>query len=364
MRAIPLLLVVLLLGALSAPPVDAQERERIPVRFKRTELADIIDRLAPALGARFIYDASLRGQVTIAVPRPVSKNEAWQLLHAALALKGFAAQPAPAGSYKIVPLRAAGGSDPWTLAAPSPVGESRILTLIPLREVPVSSVLEVIKPLLDTATLAIPVTTTNSLIIGTTERRVTGLISLLRGLDVRDNRELQLRTLRERDASTALDVIHARYADTETPHGGVSAWIDQRTNTVIYRAPPAQRSEIARMLDELDQPTELPGEIHVIPLHYAEPERLAGQLLELASSGSEALATRSPLSGAALNVVAEPGTKSLIVNAAPEVVALVRDVVAQLDRPAPQVVADVLVQEWAYDDNFELSLIGATVGAD
>lgn len=365
MRAVTQLLIACLLGAMSATSATAQAREHIPVRFKRAELADIIDRLAPALGARFIYDATLKGQVTIAVPRPVSKNEAWQLLHAALALKGFAAQPTPAGGYKVVPLRAAGDSDPWTLAAPSPIGESRILTLIPLHEVSVTNVLAVIKPLLDPTTIAIPLPSTNSLILATTERRAAAVISLLRGLDVRDNSELRLRTLRERDATVALDVINARYPEEKALHGRVSAWIDQRTNTLIYRAPPAQRREIARMLDELDQPTEMPGEIHVIALHYADPERLADQLRALATGGGVGLASRSLLSGAALNVVAEPGTQSLIVNAAPEVIALVHDVVAQLDRPAPQVVADVLVQEWAYDEGLELSLIGATVvGSD
>jgi general secretion pathway protein D len=361
MRAVAVFLAVCLLSASLATPAGAQDREQIPIRFKSAELADIVERLAPALGERFVYDATLTGRVTIAVPRPVSKGEAWQLLNAALGMRGFAALPIPGGGYKIVPLSASADSDPLQLGAADPEGEERILTLIPLRVAAIAELLPIVRPLLDPTTIALPLTTTNSLLVATTERRVVALTSLLRGLDLRDGAELQLRTLRERDAATALDVILARYGEEDTGRHGVSIWSDPRTNTLIYRAPPAQRLEIADILDELDQPTQMPGQIAVLPLRHAEAESVAAQVMALAADDEGALATRSPLAGAALSAVADPGTQSLVVNAAPEVLAIVRNLVAELDRPPKQVAVDVLVQEWAYDGDLDLAVIGFTV---
>lgn len=360
------LLASLLAATLSSPALgQAPTPSRIPIQFKRAELSDIVDRLAPALGERFIYDESLAGVVTITVPRPVSPDEAWQLLHAALAMKGFGAFPIPAGGYKIVPLARAGDADPWTLAAPSPVGESRILTLIPIYHLPVDEVIALIAPLLDPTTIVLPSRSTNSLIIATTERRVAGISSLVRGLDIADAIEPELRTLRERDAATALDVIQTRYGSNAERDYGVRAWLDERTNSVIYRAPPAQRAEIAELLDQLDEPTEAYGELSVIVLRHAEATKLADQIREFADAAPDPASGQSfGLAGSSFSIAPDVGTQALVVRASPEVMATIRDIVADLDRPPKQVAVDILVQEWAYNRGFRLALGGVTAIGD
>lgn len=359
MRAVAPIAIACLALATLAPRASAQQRAVIPIQYDRAQISDVLAQLAPRLGERFIYDASLTGQITIRVPRPVSKNEAWQLLHAALAMKGFAALPIPAGGYKIVPLAAAGDSDPWTLEAPSPEGENRILTLLPLRNVAVADVLLVIRPLLAATTIAMPLESTNSLLLATTERRVAAIQELLQGLDVRDAIEPRLRTLYARDVASVLQAIEARYPRSEGRRHRVVAWADERTNTLIYRAPADERPVIEAMIDELDRPIRGSGTIAVLPLRHAEAEVVASQIDAFAREDATGPSgQRSPLAGTGLAAVADPATQSIVLRGSPEAIALAGEVAAQLDRPPKQVAVEVTVQEWSYESGFELAIAG------
>ena len=363
----------LLLGvALSVPDrALAQQPQTFVMNFKRTELSDIVDRLAPQLGARFLYDQKLSGRVTISLPRRVSRDEAWQLLHAALGMQGFGAFPMPGGGFKIVPLADSRGDAPWASDGPSPEGEARVLTLIPLEDAPAQDVLAVIQPLLDPSTVTTVTAARNALIVESTERRLAGLLSLVKELDTRRARSISLRTMRERDVETAQQVVLGRFPEDAPPARRVETWVDLRTNTLIYRATAAQAEIVEALLDELERPLDGSGEIAVLPVLYADPATLVEQLQTLAAGGqgpggaTEAEQARlSRLAGRALSVVADPPTASLLVRASPYVIEIVREVVGLLDRAPRQLAVEVLVQEWLYEAAETLSFAGVTAIGD
>jgi len=362
------LLSLLLVAPLAAvDPAGAQQAQTVSMNFKRTELADIVDRLAPALGTRFLYDEKLSGRVTISLPRRVTPDEAWQLLHAALAMQRFGAFPMPGGGFKVVPLEASAGASVWSPERPSPTGEARLLTLIPLEETPAQDMLAVIQPLLDSTTVATVTAARNGLILETTERRLAGILGLVEELDTRSSRTLSLRTLRERDVAMAQQVVQARFPEDGAPAQRVDTWADVRTNTLIYRATPQQAEVVAEVLDEIERPLPASGEIVVLPVLYADPAELVDRLQTLAAGGegpgnaSEAeQAQLSRLAGRDLTVVADPPTASLLVRASPYVIDIVREVVALLDRRPRQIAIEVLVQEWLYETGTTLSFAGVT----
>jgi len=333
------------------------DEPRISMRFLRTDLRQILLRVGPMLGERILFDSSVAGRVTISVTRPVTQAEAWDLLHAALALKGFVAAPAASGGFKIIPMPETSAGDPWTLGKPITDSEARIVTLLTLRNLPVAELREILLPLLDPQTLAIPTTTGNSLIVATTQRRLGAIVRLARELDVRPLRELEIVTLHERDAAAAARLLETRYDQLRGGRPIVEVWVDDRTNTVLYRAPDAMLPDVRELIDQFDQPIEGTGEIHVIPLRYASPDDIVSHLQELSRAQTGAGPTRQTgLAGVDLNVVAEPTTSSLIVTAGSETMQRVRAVVRELDRPPRQVAVDALVFEWNYgeDDNFRV----------
>lgn len=352
-------------------PAHAQGEATLSMNFHKAELSDIIDRIAPQLGAQFLYDAQLSGRVTIALPRKVTRDEAWQLLHAALGMKGFGAFPMPGGGFKVVALATAGGQSVLSLDPPSPVGEARLLTLVSLDAISGPELIAVIRPLLDSTTIAVSAPAANAVILATTERRLAALTVLIQELDERGRQQVELRTLRERSVQMALQLVQTRFPPDGPPFERVQVWADERTNTLIYRATAEHRAVISEMLDELDRPLPPQGEIAVIPLRYADPQAVAEQLQTLAAgAGGPAGATQaqqagfSAIHGRELTVIADPATASLVVRARPAVLEIVQRVVALLDRRPRQVAVEILVQEWIYDAGMTLSFAGITAIGD
>ncbi|MEZ4216914.1 MAG: secretin N-terminal domain-containing protein [Myxococcota bacterium] len=362
--AAALVIVVAWLGAAATPRAAAAPRDdapRIAMRFQNANLPQILDRIAPQLGSRFIYDTSLSGRVTISLARPVTVDEAWELLHAALAMRGFALAPIPAGGFKVVALAEAQASDPFRVQVPTGDGESRLVTLLDVQHADAAELRDVIAPLLDAHTLAVALPATNALLVATTERRLAAIARLVRAIDADARDPLRLRTLRERDASFVFGVLDARYGEGSGAAHPVELWVDERTNAVLYRAPSALADEIESTLDALDHPVRGSGELAILRLQHADPTAVVEALQALAAApGGVGPGEGSGLAGARLNVVAEPATASIVVNAAPEVVERVRALVAALDRPPRQIAVDALVQEWSYSRGFDFELSAAS----
>jgi len=95
-------------ASVPARQADAQAADGSPVlvsmNHRNTDVSRLLRIVGPQLGERFLFDASLSGRVTVAVPQPVTREQAFELLRVALELRGYAAVPLAPGGYKIVPL--------------------------------------------------------------------------------------------------------------------------------------------------------------------------------------------------------------------------------------------------------------------
>ena len=69
----------------------------------------------------------------------------------------------------------------------------------------------------------------------------------------------------------------------------VAVLADARTNSVIVRAPSVARANFTKaLIAKLDQPTTLPGNVHVVYLRNADAVRLAQPLRAVIASDSSA----------------------------------------------------------------------------
>ena len=90
---------------------EAAGERTLPARWLNTAVDDAITRLAKFVGARLIFDDTLRGTISIDAPEPLTEAEARAMIDALLVLKGYAAVKGPGDAHKIVPL--AGAPGPW-----------------------------------------------------------------------------------------------------------------------------------------------------------------------------------------------------------------------------------------------------------
>ena len=170
---------------------------------------------------------------------------------------------------------------------------------------------------------------------------------------------------------------------------------DARTNSVIIRAPPMAKAKLAHtLIAKLDQPTTLPGNVHVVYLRNAEAAKLAQVLRAVVAGESGALTTGPtqttasptaapqggalqaapsspapqqgplPTGGAAGFIQADPTTNTLIITANERVYRNLRTIIDQLDARRAQVYVESLIVEVSADKAAELGIQWAGVSGD
>ena len=342
----------------------------IPMKFTSANLAEIVEKVARATGQRFIYDDSLQGLVTLTSPNLVSPDEALELLHTVLLMKGFAAVPTPSGERKILPLGEGVAAAPWNLAAPGGKSDVLTATLVRLRDASAESVSAALQPWVGATALAIAHTPSNALILAGSEARLKELLTLVSAIDQSSDRPLVVRRLRHRSAQDAAELLLAAMGTPAGANAGVEAWPDERTGALVLRAAPAQMAEARAFLAEIDRPVRGRGQVEVIPLRYADPETLAGILANLqagaaAAPAPAAIATEDgitagapagaeSLEGREFAVAVHVPTHALVLSADPETLEILQDVIDELDRAPPVIDVEVIVLQVNLDASLDL----------
>ncbi|NNM80843.1 MAG: type II secretion system secretin GspD, partial [Gallionella sp.] len=162
---------------------------------------------------------------------------------------------------------------------------------------------------------------------------------------------------------------------------------DSRTNMLIVRAPSEARESLAKsLIAKLDQPTALPGNVHVVYLKNANATQLALTLRAIisadtsapaaappsasASSGASpsasppaATASALPTGGAGGFIQADPATNTLIITASEPVYRNMRSIIDQLDARRAQVYIEALIVEVDASTFAEFGVQWAALGA-
>jgi general secretion pathway protein D len=353
-------------GATLAVELARPRRARadgIPMKFTSANLAEVVDKVGRATGERFIYDESLQGLVTLTSPHLVSPEEALELLHTVLLMKGFAAVPTPTGARKILPLGEGVAGAPWSLAAPTGTSDVLTVTLLRLRDASAESVVAALQPWIGGTALAIAHPPGNALILAGSDARLKQLLTLVDAIDQASDRPLVVRRLRHRSAADAAGLLLAAMGKADAARPGVEAWPDERTGALVLRAPPEQMVEARAFLEEIDQPVRARGQVEVIPMRYADPEAMAALLGNLqagagdapaAIAGEGGITAQAGLQGREFSVAVHVPTHALVVHSDPETLGILQDVIDELDRPPPTIAVEVIVLEVTTDDTLDL----------
>jgi len=165
----------------------------------------------------------------------------------------------------------------------------------------------------------------------------------------------------------------------------VNAAADDRTNTLVVTGPPDTLGIVEEVIKDLDSNPAEEEAVMVYPLKNSQADNVASVLNSLFEStaaqrttggrartqttsqrssflarltGRQAAATQTALAGLSgeVFVVADEDTNSLLVRTAPKNFELVRTILADLDRPVPQVLIKVLIAEVTHDNTVDLGL--------
>jgi general secretion pathway protein D len=356
------LLALALLVVLAAP---ARAQDGLVLNFRDAEIRDVIDLVARSTGQRFIFDSEIRGRVTIILEDEVSRDEALEVLNAALLMVGYATLPGPDGSWKIQSVEAAKGAAPWLYGPASSESSRLVTTLVRLESADPTELAQILGQ--DTrAAIVLPYPATNGLIIAASEDRLARMLDLVRALDQASATELAVFPLRYSEAQALADQLEVVFKAGDSPDVPWRVIVEERTNSLIVQAARERVDDVRAFIALVDVPSRAPSGYHVVRIVNADAETVATHLQGLefgAAQATGAAAAGQP--ARAIDVVADVPTNSLIIRAPAGLFGEIAAVIAELDRIPPRVGIEAHVWEVTTARELELgfnALIPLKVG--
>jgi general secretion pathway protein D len=337
----------------------AASAQEIALDFRGVDLPRVVDAIARETGQRFVYDDSLRGNVTISVPLRVSPQEALRVLDATLLLHGFAALPGPGGVRKIVRIEGAAGAAPWLERRPESGSEAAVTTLIRLSAASAPEVAQTLRGLLGKGGVISDDPRTNSILIAASEAHVRRLLHLARALDEPSERELRVLPLRYRDAGEIDPLLEEALADETALAEPVRVTGDPRTGSIVIEGRREDLERARALLRALDVPQPGKRGLHVVRVLNADAEKLADSLDALVQGGELGFDPQAE----PVRVVVDPPTHSLVIQAPPDAFAALARVIGELDVVPPRLSVELMVVEVSWTGDLSLgfdSLLAVT----
>lgn len=390
-----MLLAVLWLPAV-LPAAFAQEPadNQATLNFVGADIESVVRAVGHFTGNTFVIDPRVKGTINLVSEKPVGKRQAFEMLTSVLRLQGYAVVRTQ-NFVKVVP-----EADAKLQASPVQIGKLRgdqIATQIfRLDHENANGLVAVLRPLISPNNTISADPTNNTLIVTDYADNLKRLSRIIAALDVPSIGDLDVIKL-EHGIAVDMAITINRLLDTgaapgQADPGRVLLLADSRTNSLIIRAPTAARSNLARnLIAKLDQPTTLPGNVHVVYLRNAEATRLA-QVLRAVVAGETGAASptgpttttpaqptqpTTPQQGAGLQappsspapqqgplptggtagfIQADPATNTLIITANERVYRNLRAIIDQLDARRAQVYVESLIVEISADRAAELGV--------
>jgi general secretion pathway protein D len=353
------------------------------LNFVGADIESVIKAVGHYTNMTFVIDPRVKGTINLVSEKPVTKAQAFSMLSSTLRLQGFTIVIGD-GFAKVVP-----ESDAKLQSGPIQSGNIRgdqIATQIfRLNYESAPNLVTVLRPLISPNNTINANPGNNSLVITDYADNLKRLGKIIASLDAPANGDMDIVPIRHAIASDIAVMVNRLMEPTPGMAGAerVSLLADSRTNSVIIRAPSVARSNLAHsLIDRLDQPTTLPGNVHVVYLKNADATKLAQTLRSVVSSDTSSPApsssgfsspnqpggglggaqggglaqppSSSPSSssqgglssgGAAGFIQADVSTNTLIITANESVYRNLRAVIDQLDARRAQVYIESLIVE-------------------
>ncbi|MBC7404142.1 MAG: type II secretion system secretin GspD [Cytophaga sp.] len=258
------------------------------LNFVGADIESVVKAIGHFTGNTFIIDPRVKGQINLVSEKPLTKDQAFKLLASSLRLQGYAIVTAD-GYTKVVP-----EADAKLQAGPTQneaVRGDQIATQIyRLNYESANNIVTVLRPLISPNNTINANPGNNSIVITDYADNLKRLSKIIGALDVPANNDLEVVQIKYAIASDIATLV-SRLTDSNQSGSGDSGRMvllaDPRTNSVLVKAPSAARANLVKsLIDKLDQPTALPGNVHVVYLKNAEAVKLAQTLRSILSSDS------------------------------------------------------------------------------
>jgi len=267
---------------------------QVTLNFVNADIDQVAKAIGAATGKTIIVDPRVKGQLNLLAERPVPEDQALKTLQSALRMQGFALVQ-DHGVLKVVPEADAKlqGVPTYVGNAPQARGDQVITQVFELHNESANNLLPVLRPLISPNNTVTAYPANNTIVVTDYADNVRRIAQIIAGVDSAAGAQVQVVPLRNANAidlaaqlQKMLDPGAIGNSDATLK---VSVTADPRTNSLMLRASNASRLAAAkRLVQQLDAPSGVPGNMHVVALRNADAVKLAKTLRGmLGKSGSD-----------------------------------------------------------------------------
>jgi general secretion pathway protein D len=393
------------------PPVAAQDK--VTLNFTNTEIEAVVRAIGHFTGKVFVVDPRIKGTLNLTIEQPLTAEQAMAALSAALRLQGVVLVES-GGVVRVVPEADAKlqGGTVQSGRPDSGRGDQLVTQVFRLNYAAAASVVPVLRPLIAPNNTISAYPANNTIVVTDFAENVRRIGRIIAAIDTPAGSDIEIVRLQHAIASD-LAVLLGRMLDQAAqgadPSQRVSVLAEPSSNSLLIRSSsPARATLVRTLIAKLDQPSAVPGNIHVVYLKNAEATRLARTLLGVgggdapsglsqsttpltfqgaarpagaasapqggmgvtlgqASAGQQPGSTTAPSApvsgqvGGAL-IQADPATNTLIITAPDAVYRQLRVVIDKLDVRRAQVFIESLIVEVTGDQAAEFGIQWQTGG--
>ncbi|HDR9882299.1 TPA: type II secretion system protein GspD [Burkholderia cenocepacia] len=263
----------------------------VTLNFVNADIDQVAKAIGAATGKTIIVDPRVKGQLNLVAERPVPEDRALKTLQSALRMQGFALVQ-DHGVLKVVPEADAKlqGVPTYIGNAPQARGDQVITQEFELHNESANNLLPVLRPLISPNNTVTAYPANNTIVVTDYADNVRRIAQIISGIDSAAGAQVQVVTLRNANAidlaaqlQKMLDPGAIGNSDATLK---VSVTADPRTNALLLRASNASRLAAAkRLVQQLDAPSAVPGNMHVVPLRNADAVKLAKTLRGMLGKG-------------------------------------------------------------------------------
>ena len=269
--------------------------DNVQLNFVNSDLEAAVRAVGQITGRNFVIDPRVKGTLTLVTERPVTRQQAYEQLLAALRLQGFTIVESgtPGGVSRIVPEADAKlqGGRVVAPATAAPRGDQIVTQVFRLNYENATTLVPVLRPLIAPNNTISANPGNNSLVITDYADNLRRLQRIIEALDSPQAADVEIVPLKHGLAVEMASIIGRMLDDSARGGQAVDAGqrvaisAEPRTNTLVLRtASPARRQLARTLIERLDQPSATPGNINVIYLRNAEAVKLAPTLRAIISS--------------------------------------------------------------------------------
>lgn len=333
-------------NAQQARPVPQTQRlSGNVINLKDADIRAFIEDISVLTGKTFIVDPRVTGAVTVSSQAHLSKSEIFSVFMDVLRVRGFTAIPTQSGAYRITLIQGAAQDAPLRAGHKTP--GAFVTEILELKHGDAANAARLIKPIMHSQGRLTSTPGGRVLVITDYPENVTKARKIIAAMDV-DKAAIETIALKNISASDAKNAVK-ELMGTGRPQirnniligETVKAVAIDATNTLVLRGDPAAVSQLKQMILQMDQASlRQRGQVSVIPLHYADGEKIIEVLNKILPSY-----TSIGKSASKPSVAHEAGSNSIIISASPKIQESLEGIVRRLDVRRPQVLVEAIIVE-------------------